>query len=499
MFLRFKLLLVVVALCLSLVNGLTSTLNAAWVQPPTQLTTTGVGNNSSLASDANGNAIGVAYTTDTQDIQAFYYTNGSWGSPQVLVSGTTQFLQTATAMDATGTGLVVWNDATSINSAYFNAQSFSSPIPTPIELITGVTEPAVAMDGNGNGVAVWIDNTSVRASFFSAGFWSLPTTIGTGTDFPSVDYSANGTAVACWSNSSVVTVSNYVGGTWQPPVILGSVAGKSLEVGIDAAGKAVATFIDLAENVNASIYDSGVWSLPQIIQSGPSNYNLSFDLAPNGRGVLVWSDAAQTGRSSTFNGSSFEPILQFSDGPIRVPFSTFRNRSIAVSVDPMGNALVAFGTDTPQYLSAKLPTGGIWGSVEIINGIPTHPVSFISSALSANGIGFALWEDDDIEAFTVFASVTFIDPARGIGGRVCKNKFASQTDHIHIITWAPSLETGIITYNLRRNGVLIAVIPAAGPFIYYDHNRCRKNADTYTLTTVAFGGAESAPLTIVLR
>lgn len=74
-----------------------------------------------------------------------------------------------------------------------------------------------------------------------------------------------------------------------------------------------------------------------------------------------------------------------------------------------------------------------------------------------------------------------------------------QTDIVNIITITPSTTPGVVSYYLRRDGVLIAIIPASGPYIYYDHNRSKHQTYTYSLTSVDGFGVESAPVVLVMK
>jgi len=83
-------------------------------------------------------------------------------------------------------------------------------------------------------------------------------------------------------------------------------------------------------------------------------------------------------------------------------------------------------------------------------------------------------------------------------GRVVENKFATQTEYIHQLKWIPSSDPSVVEYQLFRNGKLIAVIPASGPFVYLDHNRRKHRQDVYTLIAVSSSGLQSLPVTNVV-
>jgi hypothetical protein len=366
------------------------------------------------------------------------------------------------------------------------------------------------MNGLGQGVAVWNDTDFiagvVRSSFFSAGSWSAPVTIGTGVNPSpnSVAYSANGDAVAIWLDfsDSNVNVANYIGGVWQPQTLLDSSFGLGFPlVAMDANGNPLAAWISAGGDVIVAAFDGANW-LPTTIATGPGNAGISLAMAPGGTGIITWQDSASNGFSRSFNGTTWEPSQQFgSDLP------TGFNVGAGVSVDSDGNALVLFYSNG-QVLSSYLPLGGNWETPLVVHEPATEPpnASPFVSALSSNRQGFAFWteEMDESEVSTVYASVLIPDPIivdplppTAINGSSCTNKFAVQKTYTHTVTWLPSPDPTVLSYYVRRNGVLVAVIPANGPYIYTDGNRCRTTV-LYTLTAVNAAG-ESTPLNIVLN
>ncbi len=85
-------------------------------------------------------------------------------------------------------------------------------------------------------------------------------------------------------------------------------------------------------------------------------------------------------------------------------------------------------------------------------------------------------------------------PASNLVGQRFKNKFLNETILINELKWSPSTDPTVTGYNLFRNGKLIAVIPAAGPYIYSDFNRKKKHIDTYVVTAFNANGGQSTPI-----
>jgi hypothetical protein len=487
-----------------LIFGTFSILNADWQQPPKEFLS-----NSSQASagatDVNGNAIAIWSDDNLVTIQASYYSNGTWGPSQLVSNIRSEPYSLEVAMDSTGTGLALWREETTglIKSALFSGGDWAIPIILDINPGPS-TQLSVSMDGSGNGAGIWINNafSEVRSSFYDAGTnsWSPFIPLGTGNDGASISYSANGTAIATWLNGGAVTASYYNGVIWLTPVALGfSIDGVLSQ--IDASGNAIAAWVDNATgDVFSSEIVGAVVTGPVQIAPGPGNVGLSLAVAPGGTAILIWEDVSLNGQFSTFSTPNWSAPLQFATD---IPFPSGGNIRASVSVDSSGNALIVYGTTTPQILSVQLPLGGVLGPTLLVtNNVNSQGSQLFSiiSALSSNGVGFAFWTPE-IEGANFYGSVLISAPLppSGITATKCKNKFAAQTDLVNIIRWTPSQDLATSSYNLRRNGVLIAVIPFTGPFVFYDHNRCKNVNYIYNLTALNIAGNESDAISVNVR
>lgn len=488
-----------------------------WNMPPTQFSDLagmgGTSNSSDLAVSPSGNAFAIWSNNIVDDVgtQVSVFSNNAWGVPQLISTSGFSASSTKIATDNTGTALAIWSEdfPGEIKTSYYNGTTWVTPSPDPLDLVAQFADPfaSIAMNGSGGGIAMWIDaNTSnVRSSTFSSPSWSAPTTIGTGTGVTSIAYSSNGTAVAEWDDGGVINVANYIGGVWQLPIPVGSTFSAPLEVGIDSSGKVIASWLDILGNVVISYFNGSLWSLPQTISTSAGNTDLSLAMAGNGTAVLAWIDGANDGFSSSFNGTSWSSPIPFATGVANIISGFGPGNSLSVALDTTGNALIEWASVAGDIRSARLPLGGTaWLDESIID--PDLPMGIIdiNAGLADNGRGFSVWgERNSSESAQTFGSFTLLFPAPplSIDGRSCDNKFATQTDRIHIISWVPSPSTdpAIVAYNLRRNGILIATLPASGPFVFFDHHRCRKVYDLYTVTSVAANGFESNPLAIVLN
>lgn len=501
---KLKFTSLLIAICIGVV---TTQSHAAWQQPPILFGTDINDHEGLLGCDANGHAIILLNEYDI--LNAYYYSNGSWGSPIQLA---TDVSTSALAMNSPGQALATRTSFTagigSVDASFFDGSNWSNTTPSPIISTPGLIYQytTVALNDNGEGLVImqtFLPN-NILFSEFSGGTWTAPallTTV-TATDFGQAQlaYSNDGTAVAAWVDGGDVIVSNYISGVWQAPVNLGAInsPGPSPRLGIDSNGNAIVLWLDAADNVVFSYWDTATWSASSNVSTSPGNQYTSLSMAPGGTAVAAWVDASNDGQSSSFNGSVWGAPAQFASG------IGFYISALDVSVDDNGNALVVYSTDTPDQVESRLlPLGGSFGPVELVEdgSIPSSP-NATYSCLSSNGMGFSLLVFNGGEGVGNYGSSTIPIPnppnPLNVRGSVCKNKFASQSELVKTIKWSSSADPTVVEYYLRRNGSLIAIIPSSGPFVYQDHKRCKKGGDTYTVTAVDANGLEITSVSIKL-
>lgn len=478
-----------------------------WKVPPDVFSPGPNGGDFSLAADPCGNAFTAWTNNGDLFVSRFSNITQTYGPFIPLsIGGTVADLDIAT--DATGTALLVWSDITSnaIFSAYFNGTLWVIPTPFPIDIVSSGSSanPQVAMDGSGNGVAIWADTGGITppgdiiVSFFD------PTTIswgplqtlnpaGTGGWFPNIDLSGNGTAVAVWTDAANnVVVSNYNGVTWSAiPQIVG-INAFIFDTQIDADGNALTLWVDLVtEEIFSSFFNGSSWSAPENVSDGigiPLG-SFDFDMAPNGYAIAVWADGP-AGYYSEFIGGTWTAPLAFA--------SDVRNTTVAV--DSNGNSLIVYNQTIGNGAAFSIykPIGGPLGLPDPL-GTDAETMRVVIAALSDNGRGFVDGGNFGDSNQSVVGTYTLLTiPSPLITGRTCKNNFATQSDRIHIISFVPSSDPSVFAYYLTRNGVLIAILPATGPFFFEDHNRCR-STDVYSITAVTTCGNASTPSVVILR
>lgn len=482
-----------------------------WKMPPDVFAASGKAD-LDFSSDPLGNAFTVWIVDGGNEdlfVSRFSRITQSYGPPVHL---STDAVNAAVATDATETALVVWldNAVGEILTSFFNGVTWVTPTPSPLDLIPGVVNinPDVAMNGLGDGIAGWTRPAGITppgdivVSIFSGttqswGALQVLTPAGTGGNNPIVDISANGTAVAVWLDAANnLVASNFNGLTWTalPPIIGTNVLGfgfalNAYSVQIDAAGNALALWQDAITGVMFSSYfTGGVWGVPQNISIVPVPLQgVTFDMNAAGRAMSIWTDALGFGYYSEFIGGAWTLPLPYA-GNVDQFEST-------VALDTAGNALIAWkDVVTSEAFSILKPVNGPLGAPDVVT-IASVNLNPNFSGLADNGRGFVTGSNVVDESSGVIGTYTLF-PLTVIG-QTCKDKFASQTDRVNIITWVASSNPDTVGYLITRNGVLIAVIPATDPLIFEDHNRCR-GRDTYTITPISIFGTPLAPPSVIV-
>jgi len=104
-----------------------------------------------------------------------------------------------------------------------------------------------------------------------------------------------------------------------------------------------------------------------------------------------------------------------------------------------------------------------------------------------------------VEVKTVNVSLIPDSPPRNLSGSVIENRFLLQLDRIHHLQWDASLDPTVLSYQIFRNGSLIATIPANLPLEYDDHGRSAKIPDQYVINDLNANGNTSSSVSITLK
>lgn len=453
-----------------------------------------------IVTDENNHALAVYADADTGNLLTYYFSNNVWTSipfPVVTVLGL------SVDMEPMGTAIAQIDDGAAITTYSFDGTSWMALSPNPLA-INNSFGGGIALLSPGQGLTSWIDSGSnVIASFLTGNAWGIPTTLGVGIS-DVVAYSANGTAIISMESSGDVYASYYNGSSWSVVPALVASDASLLSLGIDANGNGLALMSDSTTgDLTASNFNGSIWLPPVIVGPAP---DLAFSEQPlamsaNGSAVAVW-QRNNSGLSiydnyySIFNGTTWSTPILFQSG--------VDGSEPAVAIDDTGNSLIIYGLNSPpeaQIVVGQLPSGGVLTTQVVYNRGPDTNFPYVSISLSSNGFSAIGWAEtvggsDTLNPFV--AAVTLGSPTDGSFSS-CKNKFAMQTDIVNVISFVPSTDFAVASYYIRRNGVLIAIIPAFGPYVYQDGNRVKGQTDVYTIVSVGADGQESLPLMITVN
>lgn len=464
---------------------------------------------------------------------------GNWSAPaiiqQALLTSTSPFA----AIDPAGNSTVVWQfdepvtppppvlPTIQTSSLVSGSNTWSFP-PVDLSLVEEIEfarDPQVALDTHGNAVAVWAGHVGidggdpgvdflVRTSSLPAGDtdWSHPFDIsspGLVANNPVIKLDPNGNAVIVWWSfdgtfySTLASTLPFDSTTPTPPFTLGlnSTVPTIPQLAINAAGYAVAIYIQttLADEtfVQSSSLLNGTWSPPINIPAstdGSSTPQIGMD--SHGNCIAVWQ---QLIGGLTLIQSSTLPFNGVWTNPVTLSALDQNAETPKIAVNAFGNA-VAVWSQTDGDVYATTFVNGSWTPPVVLSTEPNFTATEPKVAIDAAGNTVVAWVatfDDDPKIQAVVSTDLFAPaPPSNFQGTVINDRFIAQTDRIYQLTWNPSPTPSVLNYQLFRNGVLIATIPAAGPYFYNDHNRT-KAADTYSLDAVGPGGSSTFQTIIV--
>lgn len=367
-----------------------------------------------------------------------------------------------------------------------------------------------------------------------------------------------GIFIATWTDSDTYQPNSSIytpGSGWSPadPLTIGSSAADHTNNSLDSStGKFLITWADRNNNYypTYSFYTPGVgWGPIATISthSKTSNVYTSFDPATN-RFLAVWADRSSGLPMYAFYTSgawsSAAPISLSTSvdnevfctyNPITMQFFAAwadinQNFYPFYSIYTPGNGWSSIDTITTSSgvtgnvaISCALTTGKIiasWSNVS--NGAPIYsfytpgagwcqPKTISTISKTAGDIitcfnsmtdqFLAAWSDTSTPDLIFNPTYSFfIDsppPPSTFSGSV--KKPLKRRGVIHQLTWTPPVNSSsIVSYQISRNNVLIATVPASGPFVYNDLNRSKKRMDIYTIVSVNGDGRQSVPLSVAL-
>lgn len=348
----------------------------------------------------------------------------------------------------------------------------------PDKAIDDESKPYPVINSSGNAVVTWLAKTTepdtfyIKAATYYAltASWSDPiildTILGASPDIgrnPRCDMNASGNAVAIWQIDGKAKAAHFNGSHWEQPVILGdteiSILNYGADIVIDPNGFSTAVWQGPAPDHSvfaSSRLLNGEWSLPQII--------------------------SVSGRENAFNQlMSQEPLVVSKEGNVIALWTEFLNagRNIRTAFKP-------FGED--------------WHPSEIVT-TPSREVSFLNIGLASCGFAVSLWQENPS---TVMGN-TFVKSAvnenlilpHGAIGKHCCDSFAMQKRCVNVLKW--DSDDCVLSFNIYRDGVLIANVSNSSALKYIDPLGCKKESHVYTVSAINIWGFEGDPVPVVFE
>ena len=541
--------------------NLSAPLNAAWnptviVDAPSN----GVSTGPVLSVNASNNGVGV-WSAQTplfpdrrifDDIYAASYTFGSgWGLPVTISdaslypNGERKYTSQGdpdVRMNASGYAIAVWEGDSrdlqaNLELGIFSATRSSSGVWSSVQRVSALNltdpdfdpvNPTVAVNDPGLGVAVWYEalfsNVYIMTSFLPfGGTWTPPVELDNLGTFsqpeqpPEVAINANGNVVATWysranTGNFIISAATYdpLTSLWTT-VILDSNPDTSSQpiTGIDDKGNAVAVWVrQVGPNpqIVASSFTIGTgWGTPVVLDQG--NFDIFVDnpyvvMDHFGTATAVW-NSNKTGTDQVF--SSTLPLGETWSAPTQIS-TTGQNgvfvplTPVLADVDDLGNVIVIIYSDSGIQSVLKTIQGG-WQPPESIDNNPRSR-NQINIGIGSCGFALSLWsqgpgfgQPTSIAASDNLELLNYLSPPSNFVGLRCCNKFATQKSCLNRLSW--TADECAASYVLRRNGVIIATIPAGGSTSFEDPV-CGKNPSVYTLSVISGNGVESPGISITL-
>lgn len=428
----------------------------------------GVGDAVMMAPGPNaGNGIAAWADFNTQAPYYSIYNNGTWTTGAINIGASNGVYDNVYTVIGPNSGDVTaaWNDVNAKIPYYsiYNGSSWTTGT-IPLNGSNGCYDNVVLAVGPNSGemTAAWADSTS-RAPYYSI----------------------------------------YSGGTWITSTIpLGTSDGVQQDVFISqgpTAGTLMATWANQISNnlPYYSIYSSGAWGTASTIPPGSSTrvyVDVDVTQGPNsGEMVAAWTD----NNTSVPYYSIYQAGSWTTGTSVSLGTSVGVNDNIYVTQGPSTGELVMAWVDFSNAPYYSLYSGGSWSA-----GAPI-PLGTSTGANDDVGVGLLLdgytviatWGDSALPRVPYFATLAGsppppdkLPPTDGTGQHV-KDRFALVIEWYNKLEWTASVSSGVVGYNIRRNGTLIA--QDVKELFYTDHNRPKNGVDIYQINSLFEDGTES--------
>lgn len=306
-------------------------------------------------------------------IESSVWTSAAGWSAPVVVSGTGLLASpVALGVDATGSVLAAWGQASSAVGPFSVADatlpaggSWSAPAILASPAGTLIRQVSVAVNSSGAAVVGWIrKNNDLYADVATrpaGGIFGAPVTIASGPWRPAlqqlhslqVAIDPAGRASAAWNNSYAGATVQQAGGSWAPATVFPMGYAASPALAIDATGTAQLLWAVTGAEAS-SLPPGGSWTTPAAAVF-PGARPLDLGIAPNGTSdFAAWYDTATSQITTAVHTSAGWGT----PAPVSPPLPA-TSWVAAVSTAPVGaGALIAWisGTGNPGTVQVSVGT-----------------------------------------------------------------------------------------------------------------------------------------------
>lgn len=299
-----------------------------------------------------------------------------------------------------------------------------------------------------------------------------------------------------------------------------SVGGFAVGVGFSSTGSGYFAGTDSSNNVCYwSITAGGVVSGPVGLVGGESGgaasaYAVAF--TPSGTAYIVgnttasvacyWTISSAGVASSAFeldggSNSNARDIAFRSDGSGIIVGQATGNQACYWTISPEGvvstdNPLPnGSGNGSSAYGVAYTSTGTAY----IVGGDNSNQAVFWTLAPTSNTPEYNILDSGGVGiAYKIAIRLDQnLNPPQNLSGKYVKNDFGWIFEYCAILTWSLSDSSGIVAYNVYKNGVKIATVSSTTT-TFENHNQKKAYAQ-YAVTSVDESGNESEPVTVVIK
>lgn len=298
----------------------------------------------------------------------------------------------------------------------------------------------------------------------------------------------------------------YNGTSWKLTEISSNIVDGSnppTTVAMNRDGNAIIAWSNYNQGLNAIIFSNGIFGKEKtilLLSIGEEILNVVSDIDDFGNVFVL---CLTTDRLV---------LIPYSDDTWKTPLtfdSTAFGQSFSypnLKLDSQGNGFAVWQKNSVDrnsivYIKNYDSLSNTWGDNELLS---NQNICTMMPHLDVNDFGdtIVVWKIINKDETNTLQAIYIKDriplPPDDLIGKQKVNQFLLQSDLINVLSWSPSTDTTVISYNIYRNDVYMETILSADTLKYEDHNRQKGKSDTYQVTAVNQYDIESVPLTLTL-